>query len=163
MALSPLPYTLHLPLLHHSPPSPASLFLCLTPSPPRKALAFSPIDLRASWRSKNFRSSTSEDDRWSELEAPPDAGVSGSDGVEIPTEDRSPVTASRASTASSSSFGDSLSLGIREPVYEVKFHVLFISLVFYAWRFSRLIYDDSLAKTLFYFQSIAFYFYCTRH
>lgn len=83
--------------------------------------------MRVSWSTRCLRSAT-EEDQWNDPDALGNGGVrSDADGVDAKVEDqshdRSATAASSGATgslrASASSFGDSLSLGIREPVYEV--------------------------------------------
>uniref|UniRef100_A0A803QMN6 Magnesium transporter n=1 Tax=Cannabis sativa TaxID=3483 RepID=A0A803QMN6_CANSA len=114
MALSPKPYLLYSPLHSPSPsPAPAKLSFCSSLPPPPKnfeisAALFAPIALRVSWRAKCVRSATQEDNR--------------SESDDAVSEDQSSISADskvsqlKVNTTSSS---DSLSLGIREPVYEV--------------------------------------------
>ncbi|KAF4376772.1 hypothetical protein F8388_025643 [Cannabis sativa] len=114
MALSPKPYLLYYPLHSPSPsPAPAKLSFCSSLPPPPKnfeisAALFAPIALRVSWRAKCVRSATQEDNR--------------SESDDAVSEDQSSISANskvsplKVNTTSSS---DSLSLGIREPVYEV--------------------------------------------
>ena len=152
MALTPCPYTLHFP--PHSPPapapsslSPASLFFCLSPaalsSAARKnvelsaAALFSPIALRVSWRTKCIRSAT-EEDRRSESETSPDGDRRSDDADDaVKVEDQQQGLASTDATGTSSvrvnstsSYSDSLSLGIREPVYEVYVAIIFFPFFF---------------------------------
>ncbi|PON32561.1 Magnesium transporter [Parasponia andersonii] len=133
MALTPRPYILQFPL--HSPaPAPAnSLFLCLSPALRKDveisaaAALFSPIAVRVSWRAKCLRSAT-EEDRRSESGTLPDGDQRSDDDDDdaAKVEDQQQSRASAAATGlsspkvnSTSSYSDSLSLGIREPVYEV--------------------------------------------
>ncbi|EXB81612.1 hypothetical protein L484_014096 [Morus notabilis] len=121
MALSPPhPYILQLPLHSPSPASasaPASLFFCLSPRKKAElcaALFAAPFAVRVSWRTKCLRSSTEEDQWKNDSEALGYGGVrsDGHGDSKVGVEDRN-------GDRSTSSFGDSLSLGIREPVYEV--------------------------------------------
>lgn len=141
MALSPPPpFILQFPL--HSPsPAPPSLFFC------RKnvelcatALFAAPISVRVSWSTRCLRSATQED-QWNDPDALGNGGVrSDADGVDAKVEDqshdRSATAASSGATGSlrvsTSSFGDSLSLGIREPVYEVS-HFFFLFIKCKSW------------------------------
>lgn len=129
MALTPNPYLLQFPL--QSPaPAPASLFLSLSPAARKNieisaaAALFSPIELRVSWGTKCLRSAT-EEGRRSDSEILPDGDRRSDDaGAVSKVDDQQQGRASDAATGPSrvnttSSYSDSLSLGIREPVYEV--------------------------------------------
>ncbi|XP_062105197.1 magnesium transporter MRS2-11, chloroplastic [Humulus lupulus] len=126
MALTPRPFLLQFPL--HSPsPAPAKLFFCSSLPAPRKdpeisAALFTPIALRVSWRTNCIRSAT-EEDRRSDSDAIPEH----TDAAEaVKDEEQSRTSAAATGSTGSplklnttSSSNDSLSLGIREPIYEV--------------------------------------------
>ncbi|KAM5584353.1 magnesium transporter MRS2-11, chloroplastic [Rosa sericea] len=122
MALTPCPHLFHLPLHSSSSSSSSHLFFySQSPSsPPPIALrisdvsaVFSPAKL-SSARAKCFKSAT-EEDRFSEPETVSDDEAGDRDNVKTAS------TATGGSLNVTTSFtGDSLSLGIREPVYEVE-------------------------------------------
>ncbi|KAF3455132.1 hypothetical protein FNV43_RR05580 [Rhamnella rubrinervis] len=128
MALpSPRPdHLLHFPL--RSPyPAPASLFICfpspsISPALSKNELLLassSPVTVKFSFKTMCLRSAT-EEDRWSESETLSDDETGDGDS-NVHQRDKS-TTATTTSTGSmrvTTSYGDSLSLGIREPVYEV--------------------------------------------
>lgn len=121
MALTPWPLLFQLPL-HSSSPS-SHLFYSQSPhSPTPIALrisdvsAFSPVKLSvpvSSPRGNCFRSAT-EEDRSSAPEA-----FSDDDDRDLVDVKTAPTTSGGSLSVTTSFSGDSLSLGIREPVYEV--------------------------------------------
>lgn len=138
MALAPRPQILHFHLPSPAAPSPvsASLFLSFpTRWPPSLSKndflsAFSPVSLKVPLKTNCLRSATEEEDRLSESETLSDdeAGYGDAKIQQLDkTTTASGTTAAAASSSSStgsmrvstSSYSDSLSLGIREPVYEV--------------------------------------------
>ncbi|XP_021812198.1 magnesium transporter MRS2-11, chloroplastic [Prunus avium] len=124
MALNPWPLLHHLPL--HSSSHSSQLF-CSQLRSRTELSAFSPISLKLSVslspRPKCFRSAT-EEDRFSEPETPSDDEEARSDDeVQVNSQHHASTTTKTATRSGGSlrvTTSDSLSLGIREPVYEVE-------------------------------------------
>ncbi|BFG34581.1 hypothetical protein CerSpe_208550 [Prunus speciosa] len=124
MALNPWPLVLHLPL--HSSSHSSQLF-CSQLRSKTELSAFSPISLKLSVslspRPKCFRSAT-EEDRFSESETlSDDEEARSNDDVQVNSQHQASTTTKTATRSGGSlrvTTSDSLSLGIREPVYEVE-------------------------------------------
>ncbi|XP_057954186.1 magnesium transporter MRS2-11, chloroplastic [Malania oleifera] len=120
MAAPPLPspHLLQFPLHSSSSPSSSSHYLLFPsswPSPPQISLqqglsSVFPLALRLSFRVK-CSTKSSEEDRWSQLESISSDSEEGGD--------QSQPEPRQNSLRNAASSGDGLSLGIREPVYEV--------------------------------------------